>query len=120
MSREPEAATADVCLLLEGTYPFVPGGVSSWVHQIVSSMPDVRFAVVHVSPTPGHYRERVFEVPDNVIDVSETFLTRPRPRRLGRPPRQLVRAFCTFANVNVLSRMINAPWRMRMLRSVTM
>ena len=27
------AADADVCLLLEGTFPFVRGGVSSWVNR---------------------------------------------------------------------------------------
>ena len=27
---------ADIGLLLEGTYPFVSGGVSSWVHEIIS------------------------------------------------------------------------------------
>ena len=26
---------ADVCLILEGTYPFVLGGVSSWVHDLI-------------------------------------------------------------------------------------
>src|SRR5206468_1935910 len=31
---ERRADKADVALLLEGTYPFVSGGVSSWVHQL--------------------------------------------------------------------------------------
>ena len=29
----------DVCLLVEGTYPFVAGGVSSWVHDIIMRAP---------------------------------------------------------------------------------
>ena len=32
---------ADVGLLLEGTYPYVSGGVSSWVHQIINGFPRV-------------------------------------------------------------------------------
>ena len=30
------ASAADVCLVLEGTYPYVSGGVSSWVHEGVA------------------------------------------------------------------------------------
>ena len=30
-----------VCLLLEGTYPYVSGGVSTWVHQIIEAMPAI-------------------------------------------------------------------------------
>ena len=35
------APIADVGLLLEGTYPYVSGGVSSWVHQIINGFPDL-------------------------------------------------------------------------------
>lgn len=38
---------ADIALLLEGTYPFIRGGgVSSWVHQMISGLPEYRFALV--------------------------------------------------------------------------
>jgi len=33
---------ADICLLLEGTYPYVRGGVSSWVKQIIQGMPNLK------------------------------------------------------------------------------
>ena len=32
---------ADVGLLLEGTYPYVSGGVSTWVHEIISGFPEL-------------------------------------------------------------------------------
>ena len=40
-----EKTAADIGLLLEGTYPYIRGGVSSWVHQIISGLPDIRFAI---------------------------------------------------------------------------
>ena len=40
--KRPEAVEADVCLLVEGTYPFVSGGVSSWVHDIILGHPELR------------------------------------------------------------------------------
>lgn len=66
---------ADVCLLLEGTYPFVQGGVSSWVNHLVRSMPELTFHIEHISPHRGFYSEgRVYDVPDNVLDITEVFL----------------------------------------------
>ena len=32
------ASTADVTLLLEGTYPYVAGGVASWVDQVLAAL----------------------------------------------------------------------------------
>src|SRR5690606_14206749 len=29
----------DVCLLLEGTWPYVRGGVSSWINQLILGLP---------------------------------------------------------------------------------
>jgi polysaccharide biosynthesis protein PelF len=40
---------ADVCLFVEGAYPFVPGGVSRWLHQLIESQPQLSFHVVSLS-----------------------------------------------------------------------
>lgn len=34
-----------VCLICEGSYPYVPGGVSSWVQMLCSQFQDVEFVV---------------------------------------------------------------------------
>jgi glycosyltransferase involved in cell wall biosynthesis len=62
---------ADVALILEGTYPYVAGGVSSWVHQILNSYPDRRFALLHIGPHPGAYEKPLYPVPDNVVALHE-------------------------------------------------
>lgn len=72
---------ADICLVLEGTYPFVQGGVSSWVHHLIRSMPELTFHIEHISPHRGFYEEgRVYEVPDNVVAIDEVFLHEYRVR----------------------------------------
>ena len=38
----------DVCLVVEGNYPYVTGGVSQWADDLLYGLPDVRFAVAHV------------------------------------------------------------------------
>ncbi|MCW5770948.1 MAG: GT4 family glycosyltransferase PelF [Rhodospirillaceae bacterium] len=64
---------ADVCLLLEGTYPYVSGGVSSWVHDIIRGLPEFSFHLVSLLPKPER-RQRVYELPDNVVGLQHLYL----------------------------------------------
>ena len=65
---------SDVCLILEGTYPYVTGGVSSWVHNLIRALPQVRFSLLTVLPSHETYRDYKYEVPENVVAVSETYI----------------------------------------------
>ena len=77
---------ADVCLVLEGTYPFVSGGVSSWVHHLATSLPDLTFTILHISPKRGFYTKGpVYEMPRNVIGLSEVPLHEYVISSKGRP-----------------------------------
>jgi glycosyltransferase involved in cell wall biosynthesis len=64
----------DVCLILEGTYPFVSGGVATWIHQLVTSMKDVRFSILSISPFPNPHREYKYKMPPNVLDIQDVYL----------------------------------------------
>lgn len=46
--RKSQTLTFDVCLILEGTYPYVIGGVSNWTHALLSGLPDLDFGLVHL------------------------------------------------------------------------
>ena len=35
-------AQVDVCIIVEGSYPYVAGGVSSWVHDLIRACPPNR------------------------------------------------------------------------------
>ena len=43
----------DVCLIVEGAYPRVTGGVSAWVQQLVNGLPEVSFSVLSLVPEGG-------------------------------------------------------------------
>src|SRR5258705_3535719 len=73
-------AGADVCLVLEGTYPYVRGGVSTWVHDLIGSLPDLRFALVHVAPERGTYIRRHYSPPANVVSLSDLYCREPLAR----------------------------------------
>jgi polysaccharide biosynthesis protein PelF len=64
----------DVCLLLEGTYPFVRGGVASWVHQIVSGLPELRFAVIFIGGRRPEAETPRYTLPGNVVSVRTAYL----------------------------------------------
>ncbi len=64
----------DVCLLLEGTYPYVAGGVSTWVHQLISSIKDLRFGILFIAPYSDPTRTLKYEVPNHVLYLKEIYL----------------------------------------------
>lgn len=65
---------ADICLLLEGTYPYVRGGVSSWVHQIIIGHPEYTFALIFVGASSEHYSVMHYEMPANICHFERHFL----------------------------------------------
>jgi glycosyltransferase involved in cell wall biosynthesis len=81
---------ADICLLLEGSYPYIRGGVSSWVDQLIRGLPQHRFAVIFIGASPEHYEGVRYAFPPNLCHVEAHFLNQsvdvsaPRPRK-GNP-----------------------------------
>lgn len=64
----------DVCLILEGTYPYITGGVSTWVHHLIKALPRLRFSLLTIMPGTPVYLEPKYEVPDNVISIQPLFI----------------------------------------------
>lgn len=83
MSEEfepPADHPADVCMVLEGTYPYVVGGVSTWTHDIIRGLPQYRFHVLCLLP-PGADRTMRYELPDNVCGLTAVTLQQLEPRK---------------------------------------
>jgi len=83
----PRADDADICLLLEGTFPYVSGGVSSWVNQIIRAFPEIRFAIVFIGSRADDYGSMKYALPDNVVHLEVHYLydfttpeKNPKPR----------------------------------------
>ncbi|MDR5753899.1 MULTISPECIES: GT4 family glycosyltransferase PelF [unclassified Caballeronia] len=70
----PKASKADVVLLLEGTFPYVSGGVSSWVNQIIRAFPEHSFALCFLGSRPQDYPKLSYPLPDNVVHQENHFL----------------------------------------------
>lgn len=72
----------DVLLLLEGTYPYVAGGVSSWVHQIIRGFPQLRFGAVFIGSRPDDYHGMRYVLPDNLVYLHVVYLFDQQQRPL--------------------------------------
>jgi polysaccharide biosynthesis protein PelF len=64
----------DITLLLEGSYPFVRGGVSSWVHQLIEGLPEFNFSLVYLGAQRTAAHEIQYKLPPNVKDLSCHYL----------------------------------------------
>ncbi len=64
----------DVLLLLEGTFPYVAGGVSSWVNQMIRGFPELRFGAIFIGSRPQDYGDMRYALPDNLVHLEVTYL----------------------------------------------
>lgn len=60
--------------MLEGTYPYVSGGVSACVHQLISNLPTTTFDLVYIGARSGELLRPKYRIPPNVVSISEFYL----------------------------------------------
>jgi len=77
----------DIVLLLEGTYPYIKGGVSNWIHQIVNSLPQWRFTAVFLGSQASDYDGPQYALPDNLVELQTYYLFDEGDRPPVRPLR---------------------------------
>lgn len=65
---------SDVCLLLEGTYPYITGGVSSCVHQLIEETPHINYSIVYIGPKREQDANYKYKIPKNVKIIKELYL----------------------------------------------
>lgn len=63
-----------ICLVLEGCYPYVHGGVSTWMHGYITAMPEHEFVLWVIGAHAADRGKFVYELPGNVVEVHEVFL----------------------------------------------
>lgn len=71
--REPDATVADVCLIVEGCYPYVSGGVSSWTHDLIRQQSHLEFSVVSILAQAGNQKAK-YQLGPNVASLDHLYL----------------------------------------------
>ncbi len=77
---------ARVCLILEGSYPYITGGVSSWMHELITEIPEVDFVVYSISPKAD--QKIRYQLPKNVVEHRDLVLSSIRRSRRRSPDKQ--------------------------------
>ena len=63
-----------VCIVAEGCYPYVVGGVSGWINSLIQSFPNIEFILLTIIANRSSRGKFVYELPKNVTQVYEVYL----------------------------------------------
>ena len=60
-----------VCIVAEGCYPYVVGGVSGWINSMIKSFPNIEFILLTIVANRSVRGKFVYELPENLTQVYE-------------------------------------------------
>lgn len=63
-----------ICIVAEGCYPYVVGGVSSWINSMIRTFSNLEFIVLAIISDRSQSGQFVYELPPNVTEVHEVYL----------------------------------------------
>lgn len=63
-----------ICLLTEGSYPYVVGGVSAWVQMLMEGLPEFEFNVYSIGAFAKDRGNFKYKIPANCTSIREIFL----------------------------------------------
>src|SRR5437762_13835001 len=66
-----------VCLIAEGSYPYVTGGVGKWTHDLIGSLPEVEFTVLSLWPSDQPEPRPRYPTLPNVRALRTSFVLTP-------------------------------------------
>jgi glycosyltransferase involved in cell wall biosynthesis len=69
---------ADICLIFEGSYPYVTGGVSGWAHGLIKEQHHLSFHICAIAPRDGNLSFK-FSLPSNVVGMTTIRLNELAP-----------------------------------------
>ncbi len=80
------AEETDILLLAEGTYPYIKGGVSSWIDQLIRGLPHLKFGIVFLGSHPDEYGDILYDLPDNLVHLETHYLFEHLTRKSAARP----------------------------------
>ncbi|WP_158638704.1 DUF3492 domain-containing protein, partial [Metabacillus litoralis] len=63
-----------ICLITEGSYPYVTGGVSSWAQSLLTQLPQHEFIILSISAKKENTKKRKYKAPANLVEVYDIHL----------------------------------------------
>ena len=101
LTAAPHYEDVDVAIVAESTYPYLKGGVSAVVHDIVQGNQDLTFGIIHITWDSSSPAEDLYGMPANVKWVRPVYLSmdehgedfkalRPKSLRMRRSERTVL------------------------------
>lgn len=66
-----------ICFISEGSYPYIAGGVSSWINNFIKWFGNYEFKLINIGPSEEKKGKYVYDLPHNVTEICEIFLDSP-------------------------------------------
>ena len=63
-----------ICIIAEGCYPYVVGGVSGWINSLITSFPEHEFIMLAIISDRSVSAKFKYTLPDNLTQVYEVYL----------------------------------------------
>ena len=63
-----------VCIIVEGSYPYVSGGVSSWVQMLLERFDEIDFVIWSIATSREEMSELKYTLPSNVKEIKTIYL----------------------------------------------
>lgn len=63
-----------ICFICEGSYPFVAGGVSSWLHELVMNMPQHEVIIWAIGAQEKQRGRYAYTMPANIVAIQDVYL----------------------------------------------
>ena len=104
-----------VCIVLEGSYPYITGGVSAWVQDLIKGLPEIEFVLFTISPESK--QKLRYELPSNVVEHKDVVITEAEPstefpedsEKMLNDIKQLHRQFFREAKTDMASMIKSIP-----------
>lgn len=106
-----------ICIIAEGSYPYITGGVSAWIHQLISSLPMIDFKILSIMPDYQMVDEKRYPPLENLIKIETIYLNdfakyrtnkkQYKLKGLDFAQKEILRSLITFDDTVDLKNVIN-------------
>jgi len=108
-----------VCLFVEGAYPYISGGVSSWINQLTKEMDDISFIIVSIMPSSKENNKYKYKINNNIEEIKTIYLddylnldplVKPKEPKLTQIEKNEIEKFFNFdkeTNLEILLNIVN-------------
>lgn len=81
-----------VCFVAEGSYPYMIGGISSWINIFMKCFPDYEFKTFSIGAKEKDKGKYMCKIADNMTKIEECFLDTALKERVSWSPKRVIKS----------------------------